>query len=48
MPDNTKSTELAKFLLSAGFDEKSGTIVTARSLDVFKIKHLDLDMIVIA
>ena len=41
--DNTKSIELAKYLLSAGFDEKSVVIVTARSLDVLKIKHLDID-----
>jgi hypothetical protein len=43
MSDNIKSIEQAKIFLSAGFDNGSIVIVTARSLEVLKLCHLGID-----
>lgn len=43
MSDNTKSIEQAKTFLTAGFANGSIVIVTARSSEVLKLCHLDID-----
>lgn len=43
MSDNVESIDEAKTIFSAGSDHESIIIVTARSLDILKLRHLNID-----